>query len=391
MAAVRSMIDRRSSPGRVRDARSSLVRAAKATCATVLCASGTRRAVKALSGAARGGPRLLVPMYHLPTAGAPHREPRLLQSLCVSRPTLRRQLQDLAREREIVSLDEACRRMAEADLRPTAGPRVDCAVVTFDDGYVGVWEEALPVLRELRIPAVVYVATGYVGTSRRLLHDRLHASLGHLQRLDAERAVDGLSAAARAVLASCWRPTVPDTLSALIATTPHDDLAALAAELERRLGLAESDLPRETRILSWDQLRELQASGVDVAGHTVNHVALVNVPLGRAASEVRGCRDDIARNLGAPPRHFSYPNCYFSPAIRKVVADAGFATAVTGAQRAAGPFDPYAIPRRSVCEDSTRGLVGYSSALARCHFDGVFAALRLRRSAGFERDDALVA
>ena len=89
-------------------------------------------------------------------------------------------------------MDEAFRRMSAEVRRPAKRRSWDLAVVTFDDGYVGVYEQALPVLRELHIPAVVYVPTGYVGTCHRLLHDRLHASLLELRARRTPRGRCGL-------------------------------------------------------------------------------------------------------------------------------------------------------------------------------------------------------
>lgn len=46
---------------------------------------------------------------------------------------------------------------------PRAGARF--AHVTFDDGFVSVLEQAVPVLKQLRIPATIFVPTGYLGQS----------------------------------------------------------------------------------------------------------------------------------------------------------------------------------------------------------------------------------
>jgi peptidoglycan/xylan/chitin deacetylase (PgdA/CDA1 family) len=42
----------------------------------------------------------------------------------------------------------------------------DAFVVTFDDGYENFYTEAWPILRELRIPATVFVVTGFFGSER---------------------------------------------------------------------------------------------------------------------------------------------------------------------------------------------------------------------------------
>ena len=62
-----------------------------------------------------------------------------------------------------VSLDRALELLAEA---PSTDPGPNPVVVTFDDGTADVVEEALPVLVELQIPALLYVATDFVEQGR---------------------------------------------------------------------------------------------------------------------------------------------------------------------------------------------------------------------------------
>src|SRR5512141_191000 len=255
-------------------------RAAKAAVAGALCAAGARWIVRSVARRSAGGARVLILGYHLPTEDFAGDAREVLPSLLVSTSTLRRQLQQLAREREIVSLDEACRRL---EASPGAGEHVpDVAAVTFDDGYASVHDLAFPVLRELRVPATVYVSTGYVGTARRLLHDRLFAGLAELSRRRVQPHAAGLPPHAQRQLDACAGEGVATTLDHLIAHLPHDDLAALADALERRLGMGEEDLPAATRVVGWEELRAMRAGGIEVGGHTVHHVMLANVAPSRA-------------------------------------------------------------------------------------------------------------
>ncbi len=368
-------------------AREVLVGAARAAVAHSACIAGGPWLARTMIRRAAGGRNVLIVMYHLPTPALP--ESSLLRSLCISVETLSKQLQELARVRDVVSMDDACRHLARAGPeRPGRDGAPDLAVVTFDDGYAGVHEHALPVLAALRMPALAYVATGYVGSSRRLLHDRLYASLTELFRRGVELADAGLPPHLEVALAGHAGLSIDATLDGLLAALPHDELAKLATTLEVRLGLDEEALPSDTRIATWEQLRELKASGVDIGGHTVNHVALATVSVERARAEIVGCRDDISVQLGCVPRHFSYPNCFYTRRVREEVARAGFVTATTGADAAKGRgVDLLALKRRALSEESTRGVAGYSAAIARCHFSEVFGALRLQRTVAFERPD----
>jgi peptidoglycan/xylan/chitin deacetylase (PgdA/CDA1 family) len=364
-----------------------LRRTVKVAAATALRAAQAHRAVRAVRRWQAGGPRVLVLSFHRVTADFPP-GPAELPSLLVTARTLRRQLEQLAREREIVSLDDAARILAEP---PGASRRArDAAAVTFDDGYADNHDEALPVLQSLRAPATVFVATGYTGTARRLPHDRLFAALAELSRrgIPYERA--GLPRPVQALLDACAEDGPAATLDRIIARLSHEHLLALAEALERRVGRGEEELAEGTRLMGWDEVRALHAAGVEIGGHSVNHAVLANLPPALARRELTGCRDALAERLGRPPRHFAYPNGYHTPEVRRLVAECGFEAGFTTEDREnVRGGDPLAVGRKVLWENSTLGPLGYSAALACCNLEGVFSALGLARPVPGERLDAL--
>jgi peptidoglycan/xylan/chitin deacetylase (PgdA/CDA1 family) len=359
----------------------------KAVMAGALCAAGARALIRSVRRREAGGVRVLILSYHRLAVDFAAESRTVLSSLLVSTRTLVRQLEQLGREREIVSLADACRLLAEP--APRRRRRLDVAVVTFDDGYASCHELGLPVIQRLRVPASIFVATGYIGTERRLPHDRLWASLSELNRQGVPLERAGLRRPMQQLLEACAEPGPAATLDRLIARLGHDELIAVAGALEARTAVHEVDLPRSTRILSWDELRELAAAGVDVGGHTVHHTVLSNIPASRASAEITGCVDEIALHLGSPPRHFAYPNGYHTPAVRRMLAAAGFQAAVTteDTENQRGG-DLFRLKRKSLWENSTLGALGYNPWLAACNLDGVFGALGWVRPVPGERPDA---
>jgi peptidoglycan/xylan/chitin deacetylase (PgdA/CDA1 family) len=361
-------------------------RAVKAATAGALLAVGVHRAVRAWRRRQAGGTRVVLLSYHRATLDFETSAREGLPSLFVSAGTLERQIRQIARTREIVSLADANRILSE----PPGRRSRDVFVVTFDDGYADNHDVALPVLSALKIPATFFVATGYAGTKRHFPHDRLYATLSELARrgIPLERA--GLPPQPQALLTACAEAGPAATLDRLIARLPHDQLLGVAEALEARTGLAEQDLPEDSRVMSWEELRAADAAGMDIAGHTVNHAALSNLPLARARKEIAGCRDQLTEMLGKPPRHFAYPNGYYTPAVRRAVSEAGFEVGVTTEDREnVRGGDPFGMPRKVLWENTTLGPVAYSTAIAQCNLESVFHALGLARPTSGERPDAL--
>ncbi len=362
-----------------------LQRTAKAALAAALCTAGARWAVNAWRRQLAGGRRVILLSYHRVTLDFRGDAQQGLPSLLISAETLKTQLEQLARERDLVSLEDACRLLAER--APRREPR-DAVAVTFDDGYRGVHDFGLPVLQALRVPATLFVPTGYLGTERRLPHDRIHAGLCELRRRGRRPREAELAPALQAALDRCAGPGPASTLERLIAALPHDLLVAVAAGLEARLGMREEDLDPGTRLIGWGEARALEAAGVRIGGHTVNHAVLANLSPARARAEIEGSRHDVEARLGRAPLHFAYPNGYHTPAVRRMVAEAGYQGAVTTEdEENRRGADCFALRRKVLWENSTLGAAGYSPALAACNLEGVFGTMGLQRPVPGERPD----
>ena len=81
-------------------------------------------------------------------------------------PLFAEQMHLLVETRRVVPLGEALELLADPE-----PPEVDPVVVTFDDGTADFLDHALPVLRDLAIPATLYVATAFVDEGRSFPHE----------------------------------------------------------------------------------------------------------------------------------------------------------------------------------------------------------------------------
>lgn len=80
--------------------------------------------------------------------------------------TFSRQLHFLKQHYAIISPDQLTSVMANRGTLPNKA-----VLLTFDDGYRDVYENAYPILKEMGLKAMIFPATDYIGTSRPFPHD----------------------------------------------------------------------------------------------------------------------------------------------------------------------------------------------------------------------------
>ena len=81
--------------------------------------------------------------------------------------------------------------------------------------------------------------------------------------------------------------------------------------------------------LTWDQMKEMIASGIDIGSHTQTEAYLPDLPFERQQREIRSSRDTLEQNLGITVDHFAYPIGGFSEDIKAIVKEAGYKSAST--------------------------------------------------------------
>ncbi len=108
-------------------------------------------------------------------------------------------------------------------------------------------------------------------------------------------------------------------------------------------------------MLTWRQVAELDALGVEIGGHTRTHPQLDTLPRRHARDEIEGCKSRLQDTLGHPVHSFAYPHGYSSPSVRRLVSEAGWtsATAVRLAFSSGGD-EPLRIARLMVRADTGR-------------------------------------
>lgn len=225
---------------------------------------------------------------------------------------------------DIVSLDEAHRRMTERDFNR----RFVC--ITIDDAYRDIMQYAWPILKKNEVPFTLYVPTSFP--------DRI----GVLWWLALERVVAGndrigLYIDGRERRFDCADIEAKNNLFDqlywwLRGAQTEDELREAVRDLSVRYGVDLKDLCEEF-CMSWEDIAELARDPlVTIGAHTVNHPILKKTSDGAARSELEMGRAVIESAIGIRPEHFAYP--FGDPtavAEREfaIASELGFKTAVT--------------------------------------------------------------
>jgi peptidoglycan/xylan/chitin deacetylase (PgdA/CDA1 family) len=115
------------------------------------------------------------------------------------------------------------------------------------------------------------------------------------------------------------------------------DLATTALPVLERYGIVATAFVISGRIgtrgggsdaaLSWEQLHELRANGIQIGSHGQTHRALDCLPPREAEDEVRSSKRRLEEGLGTEVVSFAYPYGYSSARIRRAVQAAGYSSA----------------------------------------------------------------
>ncbi len=254
------------------------------------------------------------------------------------------QVRTLARFCNVLALDQAVTRMRAGNLPPRS------VCITFDDGYADNAEQALPILKKYRIPAVFFVATGFLNGGR-MFNDTVIEAVRVWPKTEMDLQDVGLGV--QSVRDDDERRATIKALLAKIKYLDSSERDSVAATLASN---CDGNLPSNL-MMNTEQLRMLVDAGMEIGGHTVTHPILTNLDRRKAEEEIQTGRTELERLTGQEIPGFAYPNGrpgrdYGSEHVG-IVRDAGFRYAVsTAVGRADRESDPWQLPR-AVCWQRT--------------------------------------
>ena len=243
-------------------------------------------------------------------------------------------LRYLKRRCSLIGLEDLASLVDPTSPRPPKRP----VLLTFDDGYADNYHLAFPLLRDAGVRAAFFPTTAFIDRTAVAWWDEI-AWL--VRRLPGERATFSAFDLSLPLPGAPWTDEGPpndrsplEPRGEAIRRTlerykrlPAGEAAALLKTLREAVG---HDCPADVLsdlYMTWPQLREMQAAGMSIGGHTLTHPVLASLSEAEQRAEIVGCRDRLHEHLGQSPTAFSYPvgrPGTFTETTERLVREAGF-------------------------------------------------------------------
>jgi peptidoglycan/xylan/chitin deacetylase (PgdA/CDA1 family) len=299
----------------------------------------------------KGAPAIL--MYH--RVAAVQQDP---WDLAVSPDTFEQQLAYLKRNNTTMALDKLVQGLRGGKLPDNA------VAITFDDGYRDNLVQAKPLLAHYGLPATLFLATGWVGSSVPFWWDELAEwTLLSRRKVDCSEVIEGQSFLLQwdepetADFETTWRASCEPRSARQKAYLALWRKLRTSSQVERTRVM---DSLRGTFQGAHDplslpmvgaEIQELIRDGlITIGAHSVHHPTLTGLSIEECREEVVGSAEQCRRLTGLKVSSFAYPYGDVNEQVRQIVAETGFVSACStrSAHLDVDLQDVYALPRLAV-------------------------------------------
>ena len=201
------------------------------------------------------------------------------------------------------------------------------AIITFDDGYHDNLSNAYPILKERNLPAIIFLATAFIGKDEPFYWDYVSYCFYHTTRRQAHLPLIGdcswVDEHSRDLIMHRWMETIK--------RIPETQKQDCVSQIGKILEVVVPERAFDKLYLNWDQVRVMSESGlIEFGAHTVSHPILTRIPIDQAEYEIRESKKKIEEETGKTVTALAYPNggqADFSQAVMQAAEDAGIKVA----------------------------------------------------------------
>ncbi|MCP4255715.1 MAG: polysaccharide deacetylase family protein [Candidatus Scalindua sp.] len=233
-------------------------------------------------------------------------------------------------------------------------------VITFDDGWIDFHDTAYPILSRLKIPATVYLTTGFVSSKCSYWQEQLNNLLIPIlanKKMFLEK--DNIISTPEIRLKLNNLISKSEDTQAVFKFIDYlkgftqDIISKIISELEEFLKehaimIGEVD---HRSFIRWDEVNSINEPEISFGSHTVSHPILTNEQTDVVEDEICRSKEIIEKETGRDVFHFCYPNGNYNDEIKKNVSGSYNSACTTNAGFVSKNSDIYALNRIGINEE----------------------------------------
>ncbi len=213
--------------------------------------------------------------------------------------------------------------MTDLLTRKTVDGRV--VVLTFDDGFRNIVQNAYPVMLELGARGCFYVVSGLIGQQKPLWTDHIEMVLRNLKETDFSFYFKGEVISYPIDRKDLLEKAMKD-IKGKLRMLPDQERKEHLKQFDNRPALDVEEFYFST----WEQLRHLDRSVLEIGSHTKNHPNCENLSSEEEfKEELWGSKEEIEKHIGYEVTNFCYPAGSFNDEVIKQVKRYGYKSATT--------------------------------------------------------------
>jgi peptidoglycan/xylan/chitin deacetylase (PgdA/CDA1 family) len=237
---------------------------------------------------------------------------------------------------------------------------VDSFVITFDDGWIDFHDVAYPILSKSKIPATIYLTTGFVSSECSYWQERLSNLLTQILankkvflKKDDIISMPEINLKLKDLISKSEDTQIIFKFIGYLKKFTHDKILKTISDLEGFLNehsiMISEDEHRS--FVNWDEINSMKDSKISFGSHTVNHMILTNEQTNAVKDETNKSKEIIEKETGRNVLHFCYPNGNYNDSIRRIVSKSYKSACTTKGGFVSKDLDIYSLNRIGINEE----------------------------------------
>lgn len=204
-------------------------------------------------------------------------------------------------------------------------------IITFDDGHKDNYTNAYPILKELNMPAAIFISTEYIDSNNIFWFDWVAHLVYKTKSKNISLNNGGYIALLHNSIDSRRKVTeeLLKYLMTLINVSRKDCLIEMAEQLNVKI--LENDKEKSSA-LSWSQVIEMSKNGIEFGSHTVSHPILSKLDDSELKFELKNSKKEIELHINKQVDTIAYPvggNSEFNQKVVNSCKDFGYVLGVS--------------------------------------------------------------